>query len=290
MIYSINKLNSNENIIMSCSDINPWELNCHVTIIDNNDNIIKKYKLPTTRICYGFITNKNMFIFIHCKHIDYKVTNIIEFYKVDDKYNIVKVNEYTIPTSYSCNNIIGRVCSYENNHTLIWGDLVNYNYCDYVIFNDTICSDINHIHDVDYNIEICFTINENIIMESDVIAFSEKYFSLKIHSQHENNSCYIKKIELPFTHRFKKVTEIDSIICKLVYNANNLICLLRVKLYRNIDVLHIEIYFVDILIDITNNKVIEVSDIILNKGDLEFGILPSIDYPNIWNKRIDIDL
>jgi hypothetical protein len=160
----------------------------------------------------------------------------------------------------------------------------------YKFFNDIICSDINHIHDVDYNIEICFTINENIIMESDVIAFSEKYFSLKIHSQHENNSCYIKKIELPFTHKFKKVTEVDSIICKLVYNANNLICLLRVKLYRNIDVLHIEIYFVDILIDITNNKVIEVSDIILNKGGLEFGILPSIDYPNIWNKRIDIDL
>jgi len=141
MIHSINKLNTNENIVLSGSNFNPWELNYNIIIIDNNNNILKKYKLPTTRICYDLVTipNKNMFIFIHCKYIDYKIMNIIEFYKVDDIYNIVKVNEFNITTSYRCNNICGRVCNYENNYTLIWGDLINYNYCDYVIFNDTLC-------------------------------------------------------------------------------------------------------------------------------------------------------
>lgn len=238
-------------------------------IQDQHNKILTTYKLPSTRIYFGSITlpNDNMFIFVHYKYNEQpnkcKPTLYIEFYEINDNNEINKAKEYVIESEFSCGETEGRLCKINDDlFTVIWGDRTNYKYYNLLTFNKIKYEDPIELS-YDVNIEACYFMDPNLILESNVTVYKEKYISIKINNYVDKNQGYIfldNEIELPFNHRFN-FAEIDSyIISFLKNNDDEYICEIRIELESKIDLLHIDYFNINLLLNITKNTVINISD------------------------------
>lgn len=131
----------------------------------------------------------------------------------------------------------------------------------------SICGEPVKTEQLSYNINInsCYFFDTTLILESNVIAYNNKFISIKINNyvDFENKQGYIyidQKIELPFDHRFD-YNEIDSYIISFQNNNNNeYICELRINLESKLNVLYIDYFNINLLINITTNKIINISE------------------------------
>ncbi len=243
-----------------------WSKNYTVSLVNNvNNNIVIQYPLPETRICFGIMTcpDKNIFIYVHCNYNNNKPSIIIEIYHINDKVN--KLREFIIPSNHSC-GITSGVLQRAGPHmfNVIWGDLVNCDELSFVLFGlhtymPTKIININDIEDFE-DIKQYYFITDTCILKSDIIAHNNNKLNIAIVNMKQDNNCicFIEDIVLPYNHKFDKHQEIESSIIESLIDFG-LLCLVRVKLEDKIDILHIETYIVDILINMEKNSVISIS-------------------------------
>jgi len=271
-----------------------WSRNYTVSLVNNvnNNNIVIQYPLPETRICFGIMTcpDKNIFIYVHCNYYNNdKPSIIIEIYYIDETVN--KLREFIIPSNHSCGmteGILQRIDA--DSFNVIWSDLVNSDELSLVSFNlndytPTKIISINDIEDDFEDIKQYYFITENCILKSDIIAHNNNKLDIAIvNIKRDNQSiCFIEDIVIPYTHQFDKHKEIESSIIESLIDSS--LCLIRVKLEDKIDALHIEIYAVDILMDIEKQSVISISPKIKYDTDVKSSIYFKEGKPYIWTDK-----
>ena len=89
-----------------------WDTKHSFVLTDDSNQIFLKYELPSTRACFGIVTipEKNLFIYIHYKYVENFASVVIDFYKINDDFTVIKVKDYVIQSGYSCGEISGRIC------------------------------------------------------------------------------------------------------------------------------------------------------------------------------------
>ena len=278
-----------------------WKTHHSVCILNELTNeILYTYSLPKTRICLGVITlpDKNLYIYIHYKYIDSEEdpadtpSLVIDFYRIDElSYTFTQEKNYTISSEYSCGNINGKVCRMGGLFCVGFGDINNYNYIDIVSFDENTYLPVKRIENIENieNISSYYYMN-SVAIKALVIAYDNQYLNLGLLRINEELPFIsaISKIQLPFTHRYDKIIEIEDVnIIELCYRKDSeLLCLLRIKLENNNFEVNLEIeeYYVDILFDIISNKVKFIS----NKISVDSYINSSVDFtsPSIWSKNM----
>ena len=169
---------------------------------------------------------------------------------------------------------------------VIWGDLVNDEYVNLVLFDlngyqpTQMVKDVEDMNDIaDY-----YFITNNNIIQSNVIAINSNKLHIHIRSVKTGRIIIIQDVELPYTHKYD-VAEVESSILEFdIYNKHTL-CLIRVKLEDKIDVLHIENYELDILMDINTNSIISISQKIKNEFACKSSIYFIDDKPLMYTPK-----
>ena len=114
------------------------------------------------------------------------------------------------------------------------------------------------------------------VIKPTVIAYKYTMLEIELHSSYnsissgdENDLPIFKaKKEIPFRHKYFDKSEIEDVIILDIQDINHLLYgLLRVELSNKIDVLHIETYFLDILLDLSNDKILDFSNKLTNVCD-----------------------
>ena len=285
----INLWKNNNYIITYEKSHNIYDLSYKISILDENDNILKTHKLDNTRILLGVITipDKNLYIYVHYKFLNNERSLIIDYYKIDDNLNISKVKDYVINYDYSCNNLEGKLYCLNNKYYIILGDPSNYDYLSLVKFDE---NKIIYKENRNYfNLKSNYMISENIIIESQVTAYDNCKLNISLINILSNSKIsMITNIILPYSHNFN-LSDVESRIINFHSNDYKL-CLLRVNLEDKIDVLHIDYYYIDILIDIKNHNILSISNKI---KESDYDIDSSIAFDNeskpyIWFKDLDL--
>ena len=267
-----NYWNDDNHLIAYTNDrLNLWSSIYTVALMDKLNKIVIKCQLPETRNCFGIMTcpDKNIFIYVHCNYIDDNASIVIEIYNIiDGKINLLR--EFIIPSNTWCGmttGVLQRIGMY--NFNVIWGDLVNYEYVNSVAFNldeytpTRIINDIYIDDDGINDIADYYFITNDIIIKSDVIAINGNTLYIRIRNCKTDSIIYIQDVELPYTHKYDE-NEVESSILEFAIYNKRALCLVRVRLEDKIDVLHIERYALDILMDIDNNSIISISQKIKN--------------------------
>lgn len=272
------------NIISIANDDAIYDSKYELYIQNQNKEILTKYKLPTSRIYFGSVTspNDNMFIFVHYKYNENtnghsKPTLYIEFYEINENENnhtvlVTLIKEYAIESNFSCSQTVGRLCKINDNlFTVVWSDIYNYDYYNLLTFTKTKYETPIKLLRDELNIEKCYFIDPDLILKPYVLAYKKKYIAIKINNYIDTTQGYIYNdiIELQFNHRFE-YNEVDSYIISFQKYNDEYICELRIYLESNLDVLHIDHFNINILLNITTNKVINISEKNRNEDILFF--------------------
>ena len=266
-----------------------WETEHFVSIINDSNQILSTYKLPETRICFGVfvIQKKDLFVYVHYKYINDIPSVVVGFYNINSDFSFTKKNEFIIPSYHPCGETTGRVYKMLDIFTVGWGDLTNNEYFDIFTFTEESYSTTKQITDIEYDIEHYYFYSDFILVPL-ATAYNNEYLNLAIFRKGNEDSFMfvLSEIKLPYKHRFDNM-EIDNVII-IEFNYYNEIfyCLFRIKL-ENSDLevsFDIETYFIDILVNVTNNSLICVSDKYTN----QYRAHSSINYENksIWNKEV----
>ena len=284
-----NYWNDENHLIASYSNTMLRSRNYTVSLVNNvNNKIVIKYQLPETRVCFGIMTcpDNNIFIYVHCNYINDIASIVIEIYNIiDNKIN--KLREFIIPSNTSCGSTTGVLQRVGNElFNVIWGDLVNDEYVNLVLFDlngyqpTQMVKDVEDMNDIaDYY----FITNKNII-QPNVIAINSNKLHIHLRSIKTNRIIIIQEVVLPYTHKYD-VAEVESSILEFdIYNKHTL-CLIRVKLENKVDVLHLENYELDILMDIHTNSIISISHKIKNEFACKSSIYFIDDKPLMYTPK-----
>lgn len=261
--YIIAKQKFNDKTLIAYEDgeLNPWDTTPLITIYDSSDNIILKHNLGLVRLFLGFVifSDRDVFGFLYTP-TNYESTNTIffEFYKIIDN-KIVSVNKFNIPIPYSNGNLEYKIGNPLNNiYTLVYGDLLNYDYCDFVYFNEGGFSNKTTIKNID-SLTDYYYFAENMIVNKTIIAHQNKYISIGLNfTDKEHYFCAIQDIELSFNHKYDQPTEIEENNTNILL-MNTPLCLIEIKLLSNIDILHVEENYVYVLINYKDNTLLDIS-------------------------------
>ncbi len=236
---------------------NFWDTTPIISLYDSNDNIILTHKLEQVRIFFDFVIfpEREVFGFLYTNYKNEKNTIFFEFYQIKNN-TLHIVNKYELIIPYSNSNLEFKICNPLNNiYSLVYGDLTNYDFCDFIYFNEggfTEKSVINNIESItDY-----YFYSKDMIVNKTIIAHDKKKISIGLNFlDQEKYFCAVNNIELDFNHKFDNPTEIDNEI--IIMHSS--MCLLQVKIISNIDILHIEENYIDILIDYKENILLDIS-------------------------------
>lgn len=278
----------------SKDNYNSWEIKHDISIFDKEEILLMKYSFEETRGCIGTYScpESNIFIYVHYKYIDSDAMLVINIYNISDSYEITQHKEYMVPLNYTCGETQGRICNAGNNlFCVVWSDLTNYEGFDSVLFDFNKCYEPQQIDKLDDTIddfvERYYFLGTELIIEPITICENEKYINIGLINKQKGNTIVNTHVELNCMHRFSKPEEVDSTIVDMKRHNDSIYYLVRVKMENSTDVLHLEYYYLDFLIDIKINKIIEISEKIPSKNDGWFGQLSSIKItssnPTIWN-------
>jgi len=259
IIDYVNYWNNNKKITTFMSKNNIfYDTHHYVSVSDENNNELTTYKLSETRICFGVLTfpEDNIYIYVHYKYVDNDPSLVIDIYKISEDYIFIKINQLIVKSDFSCGNTTGEVYKIENNcFTVAWSDLFNYDYIKCVtidegkIIGEFTISNITEI-------ENYYIISKDIIINA-FINGTDNYINI-ILLQGEKAIFMLPRITLPYN--FNSSNEIECKILEFDFNDDKPLCLIRVNLTNNIDALHIESFFIDILLDIKNGQALMISD------------------------------
>lgn len=263
---------------------NMWSQNYTIALVNNQ--IVIKYPLPQTRNCFGIMTcpNKSMFIYVHNNYMNGEASIIIEIYHIIDDI-INKLREFIIPSNHSCGNtegVLQRVGT--NQFNVAWGDFLNEDDISLFTFNLDVFSPTQIIKDfkMDDDLKNYYFITNDHILQSDVVASNNNKLDIYIiNSKKETLLFIIQDVVLPYTHKYEHPDEVESSILEFGFYDKKTLCLIRIKLENKIDVLHLEEYSIDVLIDINANSIISISPKIKN-NDIHSSIYFIKDEPMIW--------
>ena len=273
--------------------LNLWGSNYTIALVNNsNYNIVIEYPLPETRFCFGIMTlpEKNMFVYCHCNYINDDASIIIEIFRIIDN-TIYKLREFVIGSVHSCGRTEGVLQKIGTNlFNISWGDLINSDNISFISFSVDEYDPIQIIDSFiinDFNNH--YFITTDLIIQPDVISNNNTFEICLKNCIKDNIFFIIHDFELPFTHNCDNMAEVESTILEFgTYNGNTL-CLLRIKLENRIDVLHLEEYGVDILIDIDTHSVIFISNK-FKYDNYDFSVKSSIYFkegiPMIWTNNV----
>ena len=272
---------------------NLWTQQYTIALMNNENKIVIKYPLPGTRQCFGIMTcpDKNIFVYVHCNYVNNDASIIIEIYHIIDN-TINKLREFIIHSNHSVGGTSGIVQRVQldgiHGFNVIWGDLLNSDECSSVtftldehfptrifngIFNNFEIEDIKN-----YYYYYCDV--NSIILKSYVIAINNNNLEIAIKNcKTDKYFSIISEIELPYTHKYDNPTEVDSTILEFGSYNGRLLYLVRIKLETKVDVLHLERYGVDVLIDIENNLILSISPKI-KYDNYDFAVNSSIYFTN----------
>lgn len=274
---------------------NLWSINYTIALVNTeNKNIVIKYKLPETRLCFGIMTcpEKNIFIYCHCNYINNNASIIIEIYKIIDN-TINKLREFVIISGHTCGNTDGILQRMGiNMFNIAWGDLTNSDEISFFSFNIDEYESIQIIEDFEMNYDFInyYFISKDVVVQSYIISNSNNNFEICLKNCIKDNFFFIiENYELPYIHTCSYMTEVESTILEFGIFNNKTLCLVRIKLENRIDVLHNEYYGIDVLMDIDTNKVIFISPK-FTYDDCDFSVKSSIyfkdELPMIWTNKL----
>ena len=224
----------------------------------------------------------------------------LQYFTINEHNNIIFTNELIIKTEYSCGNTNGKICKIDNfAFNIIWGDLSNYDYCDiFTIANKQIVSKEQiKLYDIDCDLDSCYFVSKCTIFKSlasginndkiniavqlidDSVQLNQPNQTNKSNQPNQPNqtnkstqpklpdakfifSFLSFKLPNGLTHNCSQLSEIESTIIDFAKPADNkkIYFLIRLKLDERINVLHIEPYTIDILIEIVSQKILFVTN------------------------------
>lgn len=235
--------------------------------IDNN--IIKKINFNPTNKIIGILYDSliNKIIYIHCKYVNNKSYLYIEYYELLDNYLLNLKNTLKFENIYTVDETIGKIEKLDKDYfVLIYGSYKN-SLFNYLAFNYMDNSSIYKIFVEPTLLYKYYFLSKTDIIESTVLGFSNNKLHIYIKPIDSESLvyCKISNIDINYfnsilTHRYDLETELESIILQIYSIGHKVYGLIRVKIESKLDILHLEEYFIDILIDITNRKIIEITD------------------------------
>ena len=247
----------NNNLLMNFinDSLDPWTNNYKIQLLNDENNIL--YEICITNkiyyIVYYPILNKNIFIFCYLEYVNDKPCIIINFYSVTNN-EIIEIQQHQIKIKYTLGSLIGKLCIYdENTYYVIFGDIINYNYFSCIKFNIE-----------GYEPEIKINLNPEVefeklyLLHPEYIIFSKtmhnnKTLQITLFNNDEMNCFSLVNLELDVN----EIVDTDS----MIFDFFLLYCLVRIKVYDRIDILHIKPFFLDVIIHINgiDSTIVDIS-------------------------------
>jgi hypothetical protein len=288
----------------------PWEC-CHfVCFYDINLKKILQYtKSESYRGLFGIIKNDdNEIVIVNTKYVDTnKSINssepsiCVEYYNIETicseleticsepNYKFQKIREIIIKMDTTCGMTEGKICNVGNNiFNIIYGDLVNYDFCEIATIKNKEIAEKNKISLdlIDYNIENNYFLSSKIMFISHILAVKNtetnaqnqinKYNKINMFitvrelekektntTENDNKEKIIfatNEIDLPNMFYDCLNDELDSKIIDFNMFNKIIFCLIQVKLNERSDILHSKEFTIDILVNITEMSIVEIKN------------------------------
>lgn len=265
----------------------PWTYIYEFEILDDKHNIINTISFGESRNIIDIypLYIKNLLIIAYVNYIDNVPCLLIDFYNIND---INKIKQHKIKINYACSSITGKLSvqtttsdSCDQNINIIFGDLINYNYIEYICFNlETFYSPIRIKYDYDIYIDQIYLLNDKLIINADIVIINNivyiKIYNLIKKESDSNTAFSITELSLDNIKLYDRLCDYN--VYDFFYYNDKIYCLIRLKLNENNNLLYINPFFVDVIINISDNIIHCYNEPLYydKKNDYEeyFGIKP----------------
>jgi hypothetical protein len=251
----------NNQFLVLCSESGIFVEDYEIILLNENKKFLNKIKLKEIRVLFDVVcfSNKNKFGVIYYGYNE-KLNNhpnvFLDIYDIRNNV-IAKSNSFYIQSESSCNNVEFKLCKIDEFYTLVWGDLFNYDYCNFIYFNDESFFNLQKINVS--SIECLYFVSDKIFFQCNVVAYKNNNIAIKL--QIDNNEYPFSAIDckLPFTHKYTNPTDLDTESELLIFDSKSSQCLVKINLLENINPLKIEEFYILVLFDFKTNNMIDIS-------------------------------
>jgi len=202
--------------------------------------------------------------------------------------SVERIIQHKIQSNHSCGNTIGKVCpsTYSPDAFFVcFGDLTNYTTISFFECTVEKCHPIRRIEyrpDYEPTFENVFWIDTLTMIYSRVVGHDSNQLNLALFTT-DTEKCFVDitfSLQDKHIHNADKCKMYDSIVFDMFRWNSKFHCLIRIKLECQIDPLHIQLYFLDVIILVAGkeSKVVDISQPILfdtsEEHDNYYGIRP----------------
>jgi hypothetical protein len=303
--------------------IKQWKNNCFLTVYDDNYQLLQfqsdlkmcfvnevnmvilpGFTLPSAKMTLGVVTapEDNLIIVVRLNDCcgNKRIGLFFDFYEVsEDLLTISRLKRRRFRLYHRAIRSFSAAMGKLTNNcpkgwTVLLGDWTN---CDYFCVLQFDKMKFGHMQSIptkfhpDSIMESYFVEKECMIF-SEIYAYDLRFVIVRIKSLDTDDLYFSAIYEVPsVTHRFDTATIVDSKLLELKFCKDGLVGLIRVKLEKKLDPLHLEYYYIDILVDMMRKKVLKSSKKI---PVIDFESMPSAikegenveDLPTIWDRYL----
>jgi hypothetical protein len=267
-IYCIPWTNNRTLQITEPITLDPWSSNiAHLRLVDDSHNISQSIQLAKSRHflgVYPMIHHHTVCVF-YVDDLNSTPYVLVDFYKIDetsDKISIYKTRQHKIKSDSSCGSTTGRVCPSTcepDTFYVFFGDLTNDEYVSMVECNMETYKPARKIkytseyeHDIEHVFWVEDTTSSNMVyVYSNAICHDITRITLEITTIPISGYIHsIITIQMPkeHSHGISEYRLIDSMLVDVFRWNAQLYSLVRLKLHRQIDPLHVQHYFLDVIV------------------------------------------
>lgn len=252
--------------IVSCEEddlMSVWGHKPVICILDEHYTLLRQLQLPfETRVKFGILPfpERNLLVLVHYCYIGDPVCLVVEHIYINEQDEMVVDRKHVleVDTWYSCGNVDGRLCKISNEcFCCVFGDMFNYEDCSRVLFS---LDGYQKMPKLVPPGEICssFYATETFIVSPEVYADVGNTLHINLQLPVAKQCIFaVQNYVLIYEHKYDNPTEIEAEILDMKLEEQ--LCLLRVNLCRAIDILHLESYRLDLLLDVGKNEIACVS-------------------------------
>ena len=269
MLYCVPWTNNRTLQITEPITLDPWSSNiAHLRLVNDSHNISQSVQLAKSRQFLGVypIIHRHTVCIFYLDDIHNTSFVLVDFYKIDessDEIFIYKTCGHKIKSDLSCGSTTGRVCpSTRDSDTfyVFFGDLINDDYVSMVECNmETYkpARKIKYTTEYEHDIEHVFwmediTTSSNMVyVYSNAICHDINRITLEITTIPITGYIHsIITIQIPkeYSHGMSEYRLIESMLVDVFRWNSQLYSLVRLKLHRPIDPLHVQHYFLDVIV------------------------------------------
>ena len=313
------------------NELNMWDdFSYDIEIINSiNGTILNKITLGKARGYFDIIPvlNKDIIVVGYFNYIDNDSCIMIDIYQLTNDKLYLKI-QHKIKSEYSCGGTSGKICNYGGETLyLIWTDIYNSDYFSCFEFNLNLDMDLNKNEktnkitnkvkkirfeeEMQFRWDLLYMLSPDHLIYSRALGHSSNQIELALFDVSKSNCFSMSTITLPdyIIHNVSenmgmRTEEFDTMIydffCVFSGGKNYIYCLIRIKTYFKPNPLHIQKYFIDVIIQVNgvDSKLHDISTPIYftNNKDYEgyFGKRPywikqlnesGISFPKIFNEQ-----